>query len=115
MMRGVTDASGYGQTSEFSLHSEDFPALPNATQHQQLLQNSLNSNGGGTSTSNQTNSTESQFMASGQTNFGAQPNFCNVANTASMDFFSNGTNENGKDSKLNILINPSNGSSFSNH
>lgn len=107
-MRGVGDGSGYTQTTEFTLQSEDFPALPVASQ-QQMLQNS---NGGNSSSSNQANSSESQ-LTSGQTHFGAQSNnnFYNVANTANStsDFFSNGTNENGKDPKLNISINIANG------
>lgn len=106
-MRGVSDGSGYTQTTEFTLQSEDFPALPVASQ-QQMLQNS---NGG--NSSNQANSSESQ-LTSGQTHFGAQSNnnFYNVANTANTttsDFFSNGTNENGKDPKHNISINIANG------
>lgn len=98
--------TGYGQTSEFTLQSEDFPALPGASQHQ-LMQGSLNAAvGGGTSlssSSGQTNSSESQLL-SGQTNFGAQSNFYNNTARAS-DFFTNGANENGKD----ISINASNG------
>jgi hypothetical protein len=88
----------FGST-EFS--PEDFPALPGATQQQQMQMTAI-----GSSSSHQAR-TESQLMS--QPNFGAQPN--SFYNASSADFFSstNGTNENGKDSKLGISINTSTG------
>jgi hypothetical protein len=90
---------GYiGPTTEFS--PEDFPALPGATQQQQMQMTAI-----GSSSSHQAR-TESQLVSQP---FGAQPN--SFYNASSADFFSstNGTNENGKDSKLGISINTSTG------
>jgi len=84
----VGDVSGYGQSSEFSLQSEDFPALPGATAQQQQ-QNSLNAG------SNQTNQSESHLLSSGHTNFGQQ----HFSSSNTTDLLTNGTNENGREMK----------------
>ncbi|KAI6183940.1 NOT2-3-5 domain-containing protein [Aphelenchoides bicaudatus] len=88
MMRGVEN-SGYGQ-SEFSLQSEDFPALPGA---QQLLQSQLGNSG-----ATGQNFSESQLMMAGQTNLLGGP----IDVRYMSDFFTNGASENGNPLNINV-------------
>ncbi|KAI6194495.1 NOT2-3-5 domain-containing protein [Aphelenchoides besseyi] len=90
LMRGVGDASGFAPQSEFTLQSEDFPALPGAVQSQQQL-NAVSSS--------QVIGSEAQSISSVHSTF-AQHQMSNP--TANLLSNGTGNNENGKETKTGI-------------
>lgn len=103
-MRGVADGVGYGQSTEFSLQSEDFPALPGAMQHAQsgsgvTLHGAVSeSQLGSTASFPASLTTQSQFVYAGSTLLanGTSSTATGITNINAIN------NENGRDSKSGI-------------